>query len=309
MNHSHLTGLIAAPFTPMNPDGSVNPSLISSYYQLLKQNGVKGAFACGSTGEGASLTMDEKKAIAEAWGACAANDDEFALIMFLGGNCLAESKELALHAQANHFNAVSFTSPSYFKPSGVTLLAKMCEEVAGAVPDMPFYYYHIPVLTGVGFTMKSLLDAVHGRIPNFAGIKYTHEDFMDFSSCLRFANGRYDMLWGRDESMLPSLSLGVKGVVGSTYNYIAPLYHQLRAAFDNNDLAEARRLQQTSIDLIGLLGKYGGMGTGKAYMKLVGLDCGKFRLPVDNMSDTQFAAFEQEAKKLGFEQYASKLSQ
>ena len=252
--------------------------------------------------------MSERKMIAEAWGACAANDDEFALIMFLGGNCLAESKELVLHAQANQFNAVSFTSPSYFKPSSVSLLAAMCEEVAGVVPDMPFYYYHIPVLTGVGFTMKSLLETVHGRIPNFTGIKYTHEDFMDFSSCIHFADGQYDMLWGRDESMLPSLSLGVKGVVGSTYNYIAPLYHQLMAAFDNNDLAEARRLQQVSIDLIGLLGKYGGMGTGKAYMKLVGLDCGEFRLPVSNMSETQFAAFEQDAKKLGFDQYASKLN-
>tara|TARA_Y100001980_G_C14556886_1_gene352401 strand:+ start:43084 stop:44010 length:927 start_codon:yes stop_codon:yes gene_type:complete len=308
MNHNHLTGLIAAPFTPMNPDGSVKPSLIPAYYRLLKQNGVKGAFVCGSTGEGASLTMSERKMIAEAWGACAANDDEFALIMFLGGNCLAESKELVLHAQANQFNAVSFTSPSYFKPSSVSLLAAMCEEVAGVVPDMPFYYYHIPVLTGVGFTMKSLLETVHGRIPNFTGIKYTHEDFMDFSSCIHFADGQYDMLWGRDESMLPSLSLGVKGVVGSTYNYIAPLYHQLMAAFDNNDLAEARRLQQVSIDLIGLLGKYGGMGTGKAYMKLVGLDCGEFRLPVSNMSETQFAAFEQDAKKLGFDQYASKLN-
>ena len=309
MNHRHLTGLIAAPFTPMNPDGTVNPSLISSYYQLLKQNGVKGAFACGSTGEGASLTMDEKKAIAEAWGACAANDDDFALIMFLGGNSIPESIELAQHARDCRFDSVSFTSPFYYKPSNISLLVDTCEQVAAATPEMPFYYYHIPVLTGVNFPMKKLLELVHNRIPNFAGIKYTHEDFMDFLSCIHFAGGKYDMLWGRDESMLSALATGVKGFVGSTYNYMAPLYHQLMETSGRNDMPVARQLQQASIDLIGLLGKYGGMGTGKAFMKLVGLDCGNCRLPVSNMSDEQFTAFEQEAKSLGFEQYASKLSQ
>ena len=304
MNHSHLTGLIAAPFTPMNPDGSVNPSLISSYYQLLKQNGVKGAFACGSTGEGASLTMGEKKAIAEAWGACAANDNDFSLIMFLGGTCMADSIELALHARENNFDAVSFTSPFYFKPANISLLVDTCAEVAASVPEMPFYYYHIPVLTGVNFPMKALLERVHDRIPNFAGIKYTHEDFMDFLSCIHFANGQYDMLWGRDENMLPALSLGVKGVVGSTYNYMAPLYHQLIDAFNDNDLKEASRLQQVSIDLIGLLGKYGGMGTGKAYMKLIGLDCGEFRLPVSNMTNKQFEAFKADANQLNFQAFS-----
>ncbi len=305
MNHSHFTGLIAAPFTPMNPDGSVNTSLVPTYYQMLKHNGVRGAFVCGSTGEGASLTMSEKKEVAEAWVACAAKDSDFYLIMFLGGNCMADSIELAQHARDKNFDAVSFTSPSYFKPANVSLLVDTCEEVASAVPEMPFYYYHIPVLTGVNFSMKALLKAVHGRIPNFAGVKYTHEDFMDFLSCIHFEDGKYDMLWGRDECMLSAMTIGAKGMVGSTYNYMAPLYLQLMEAFSKNDLKIATRLQQNSIDLIGLLGKYGGMGTGKAFMKLIGLDCGRFRLPVGNMSDAQFKNFEQEAKELGFEQYAS----
>ena len=308
MKKNHIEGLIAAPFTPMNPDGSVNVALVPSYYQMLKRNGVRGAFICGSTGEGVSLTMDEKMDMASAWGSCMEQDDDFHLIMFLGGNCIEDSQELARHAKANHCTAVSFTSPSYFKPSSITSLADMCEKVAGVVPEMPFYYYHIPVLTGVGFPMISLLEAVHDRIPNFAGIKYTHEDFMDFLSCIHFADGQYDMLWGRDENMLPSLALGVKGVVGSTYNYVAPLYHQLMDAFNKNDLQEASRLQQVSIDLIGLLGKYGGISTGKAYMKLMGLDCGGFRLPVSNMTDAQYVAFTEEAKKLGFDQYVSQLS-
>ncbi len=301
-----LQGLIAAPFTPMHPDGSVHLSLIPAYYEMLKANGITGAFICGSTGEGVSLTLNEKKSVAAAWADCTRKDPQFTVMPLVGGTCLSDSIELAIHARETGLDAVSFTAPFYFKPANVDMLAQCCQEVAAAVPDMPFYYYHIPVLTGVGFPMIDLLKAVDDRIPNFAGIKYTHEDFMDFQSCIHFREGKYDMLWGRDENMLPALSLGSKGAVGSTYNYAAPLYYDLIQAFEKGELQQAQLLQQKSIDMIRLLGKYGGIATGKAYMKLIGMDCGEFRLPVSNMTPASFELFKKEVAQLGFDQYCSK---
>ncbi len=301
-----LQGLIAAPFTPMHKDGSLNLSFITSYYEMLKTNGVTGAFICGSTGEGVSMSVTEKKAVAEAWAACTKDDKNFIVMPLLGGTCIADCKELALHAREIGLDAVSFTAPFYFKPANAEMLAQCCMEVASTVPDMPFYYYHIPVLTGVDFPMYDLLTAIDGRIPNFAGIKYTHEDFMDFLSCINFKNGKYDMLWGRDENMLPALALGTKAAVGSTFNYAAPLYYKLIDAFDNGDLVTAQSLQQQSIDMIRLLGKYGGIATGKAYMKLIGLDCGEFRLPVKNMSGEEFELFKKDAEQLGFSNFCSR---
>ena len=187
------------------------------------------------------------------------------------------------------------------------MLAKACEEIAAVVPDMPFYYYHIPVLTGVGFDMYDLLKAVDGKVPNFAGVKYTHEDFMDFLSCMHFQNGKYDMLWGRDENMLSALVLGTKGAVGSTFNYAAPLYYDLIDAFNNGDLKKAQQLQQQSIDMIRLLGKYGGIATGKAYMKLIGIDCGEFRLPVKNMNAEQFEGFKKDVEQINFSSFSSQV--
>lgn len=307
MATQHLQGLIAAPFTPMQKDGSLNLALIPSYYEMLKENGVKGAFICGSTGEGVSLSVDEKKAVAEAWAACTKDDNSFTVMPLLGGTCLTDCKELALHAKEIGLDAVSFTAPFYFKPANAYVLAQCCAEVASVVPDMPFYYYHIPVLTGVGFPMYDLLKAIDGMIPNFAGIKYTHEDFMDFLSCINFQNRKYDMLWGRDENMLPALSLGTKAAVGSTFNYAAPLYNNLIDAFTNGELTKVQSLQQQSIDMIRLLGKYGGIATGKAYMKLIGLDCGEFRLPVKNMAAPDFELFEKEVNQLGFNNFCSRL--
>lgn len=302
----HLQGLIAAPFTPMDKDGNLNLSLIADYYQSLKENGVKGAFICGSTGEGVSLTMKEKMNVAEAWATCTINDKDFKVMLLLGGTCVADCIQLAKYAQQLGIYAVSFTAPFYFKPSDVENLAACCKKIADEVPDMPFYYYHIPVLTGVDFPMINLLKNIDGVIPNFAGIKYTHEDFMDFLSCINFKDGKYDMLWGRDENMLPALAVGAIGAVGSTFNYAAPLYYDLIEAFNNNDLQKAQALQQQAIDMISLLGKYGGIASGKAYMKLIGLDCGEFRLPVKNMSEEQFDLFKKDVEALNFNSFCSR---
>lgn len=309
MKIEHLHGLIAAPFTPMHKDGSLNLAVIPAYYGLLKENGVTGAFITGSTGEGVSLTLNEKKAVAEAWADCVKNDPDFKVMPLVGGTCIADCIQLAQHARKIGLYAVAFTSPFYFKPANVGMLAEACMAVAGAVPDMPFYYYHIPVLNGVDFPMIDLLHALHGKLPNFAGVKYTHEDFMDFQSCLNFADGQYDMLWGRDENMLSALAVGAKGAVGSTFNYAAPLYYRLIDAFNNNEFEQARSLQQKSIDMIRLLGKYGGISVGKAYMKLLGLDCGEFRLPVRNMSASDFEKFRDDVDKLQFQNFKSRTPQ
>lgn len=305
MEIKHLQGLIAAPFTPMHEDGSLNLSIIPDYYQFLKANGNTGAFICGSTGEGVSMTTDEKKAVAEAWAKATLDDEDFKVMMLVGGTCIADCIHLAKYARQIGLYAVSFTAPFYFKPADVNVLANCCKAIADAVADMPFYYYHIPVLTGVSVNMIDLLNCVEGTIPNFAGIKYTHEDFMDFLSCLHFKNGKYDLLWGRDENMLSALVLGAKGAVGSTFNYAAPLYYQLIDAFNNGDLETAQRLQQKSIDMITLLGKYGGIATGKAYMKQVGVDCGEFRLPVSNMNADAFEAFKKDVQQLSFDTFQS----
>ena len=171
---------------------------------------------------------------------------------------------------------------------------------------MPVYFYHIPVLTGCYVSMLDFLKEASPMIPNLAGIKYTHEDFMDFLNCMNFEDGKFDMLWGRDENLLSALVLGARGGVGSTFNYATPLYLRLIEAFDHGNLAEARKLQQLSINMIMLLGKYGGIASGKAYMKYVGMDCGQFRLPVKNMSDEKYGKFAQDVKSLNMDTFFSK---
>ncbi|HNX93486.1 MAG TPA: dihydrodipicolinate synthase family protein, partial [Syntrophomonas sp.] len=103
------------------------------------------------------------------------------------------------------------------------------------------------------------------------------------------------------------ISTGCRGAVGSTYNYAAPLYLSLIDSFNNGDLHFARQLQHISIKMISLLGKYGGMATGKAFMKYAGLDCGKSRCPVKNMTDEDYMRFLQDVRALKMDNYFSKM--
>ena len=139
MEYQKLKGLIAAPFTPMHADGNINTTIIPAYYRFLKSNGVTGAFICGSTGEGVSMTTLEKKEVAAAWAQATKGDNDFKVMMFLGGTSIADCKDLALHAKEVGLYAISFTAPFYFKPANVDVLATACAEIAAMVPDMPFY--------------------------------------------------------------------------------------------------------------------------------------------------------------------------
>jgi N-acetylneuraminate lyase len=303
-----IKGLIAAPFTPMHEDGELNEEAIARYYQFLKANKVAGAFLNGSTGEGVSLSIRERMRMAELWAQQAKKDENpMVLINLVGGTSYQECISLAKHSSDIGLDAIAVMAPYYFKPGAVGALADFVLRIGNAVPEMPVYFYHIPVLTGVYISMYDLLRAIDGKMSNFAGVKYTHEDFMDYLSCLSFANGKYDMLWGRDENLLAALALGAEGGVGSTYNYATPLYLSLIEAYQEGELTKARQLQQQSIDMIRLLGKYGGIGTGKAFMRYVGMDCGQFRSPIQPMKDEVYKAFCEDVEALQMADLFSKI--
>lgn len=292
------SGLIAAPFAPLNSDGSINPEIIEHYYHFLERNGISGVFINGTTGEGPSLTQKEKHLITSAWTACSRLSRNLKVINLVGGTSYMECIENAIHSRESGVSAIAVIAPYFFKPSDEDHLADFVARIGMAVPDMPVYFYHIPFITGVSIPMLGFLKRISGMLPNFAGIKYTHEDFMDYMSCLDYSKGRYNLFWGRDECMLSAMAIGARAFVGSTYNFAAPLYNELIKSFKNGDLSSAKKYQQKSIDMVSLLGKYGGIATGKAFMRYVGIDCGKYRSPVKNLNDEKYREFVKDVKAL-----------
>ncbi len=300
---SMIKGLICAPFTAFDELGNVDLGKVAEQARFYKNNGVSGVFACGTTGEGSSLTMPEKKALFEEWSK--QRDGGFAVIGFLGGTSVGDCIELARHAQSVGLDAVAMTAPYYQRPATVKDLALTIAQVASAVPEMPFFFYHIPVLTKVAFPMIRLLEEVDSLVPNFAGIKYTDENMMDFQLCLEFKNRKYNIMWGRDEMLLEALSIGADAFIGSTYGYMAPLYHAITEAFQAGDIKMAAALQFEAVRLITLLDKYGS-GTGKAFMRAAGLDLGPCRRPLNTLEGERYQAFLQELPATQFEEFKNR---
>jgi N-acetylneuraminate lyase len=244
--------------------------------------------------------------IAEAWISVNAGDSSFKIITMVGGNSIADAKELAAHASSIGLDGISFTSPHYFKPTSLEQLAACCMDVASSAPKLPFYYYHIPGLTGVSFPMIGLMNLLHGKLENFAGIKYSEENLVDYIQCLQFNFGAYEILWGKDECLLAALAVGGKSGIGSTYNYAMTLYRQLLTSFPAGDLQKSLEHQTQSIRMVSLLGKYGGIAGGKAFMRSLGIDCGNPRLPIAAMNENDYTLFLSDLNTIHFDDICSR---
>jgi len=294
-----LTGLVAAPFTPMDENGALNLGMVKQYADKLKTDGVKGAFVCGTTGEGMLMTSEERMAVTEKWIDHQSND--FKVIVHVGTTSLKQSNALAVHAQDAGAYAVGCMGPMFLKPSTVDDLVSFCAGVASGAPNIPFYYYHIPSVSNVTLSMPEFLEKAKAVIPNLAGIKFTHRNMMEMFQCLRADNGKWDILHGFDEELLCGLSLGAKGAVGSTFNYLASVYLKLMKAFQEGNLEEAREYQAKSVKFIDILIRYGGgVIGGKPIMKFVGLDCGSLRAPAHNFSADELKKYKIELDEIGF---------
>lgn len=302
---SKLSGLIAAPFTPLDSADNVAFDKISDIARLYIKNGVAGAFIIGTTGECASLTYEEKRDVIEQWGKD--KGENLKVISMLGGTCIKEMKTLACHAQQKEIDGISMLCPYYFKPSSMTDLVEICKIVAASAPELPFYYYHIPSMTGGRFSMLRFLQLAIKEIPTMAGIKYTHYDLLDFQACKNLAGNKYSLLWGTDEALLSGLVAGADGAVGSTYNYAAPLYIDLLKKLENGDLAGARENQQAAVAMVQVLMKYGGGVAGKGFMKLIGLDCGGYRFPLRSLTDHTIMEMKKDLEGIGFFNFCSKI--
>jgi N-acetylneuraminate lyase len=299
MNSRRLHGLVAATHTPFRTDGSMDLAVVDRQAEHLKAGGVGYVFVGGTTGESASLTVEERRLLTQRWSEVVQGTG-LGLVVHVGANCIADSRALAAHAESVGAVAISALAPSYFKPRSLDVLIACCAEVASAAPATPFYYYDIPVLTGVSFPMVDFLEKAPEKIPTLAGLKFTNPDLMAYQFCLRSGGGRWDLPFGVDEHFLGALAMGARGAVGSGFNFAAPIYRRLLAAFGRGDLEAARVEQFRGAQLVQLLVRYGYMGGAKAVMEMLGVPVGPARLPNTSLDAAQKAQLRAELETLGF---------
>ena len=157
-----ITGLIVASFTPFTDNGLVNYEIIDNYAEFLYSQKLSGVFINGTTAEGLSLTTEERIRIAEYWVKYKKNN--FRIIVHVGSTSIKESEILACHAEKIGAWGVGMQGPCFFRPATVESLVNFCGAVASKAKSLPFYYYHMPVMTGVNFKMVDFLKAADGKV-------------------------------------------------------------------------------------------------------------------------------------------------
>ncbi len=293
-----LRGIIPATPTPMTEDGSIFPDYVPTLMNHLVSQKVQGIFACGTTGEFASLTVNEQIRMLEAFRD--ATPSGISLIAHVGRGSVAEACEVSKAAARMQVDRVSIAPPHYYKIGDARMLTEICARVAESADGLPFYYYHIPALSGTSVMMRDFVPLAIKAIPNFKGVKFTNENLMDFMSCVDEFGECAEMIYGRDEMLLAGIATGADAAIGSTFNYMAPVYAQIMQSFQNGDHVSARRWQARAVSVIRLFSRYGGSAVTKAMMKIVGVDCGPNRQPLRNHAKEERTALKNDLEKTGF---------
>lgn len=294
--------IFAATYTPFTSDFNLNLDVLEDYSNYLTNNKIDGVFVNGSTGDFASMTIAERKELLEGW---ADKKNGLWLINHVGDISLKNAMDLADHAK-DKADAIAALAPFYFKPSSVDKLVEYCLNIAQCAPEIPFYFYHLPALTHVDFDMKIFLEKAVATIPSFAGIKFTQNDIVAYQEVRAQGEGK-DIFFGVDEAFLPSLAAGAKGWVGSTFNHLTPLYHEIADHFKQGDLQKAGDLQLMAIEFVQTLAGYGGFnGGGKSFMKELGVDCGPSRFPHRTLEASELKEVSKIFKESGLNDYFGK---
>jgi N-acetylneuraminate lyase len=297
-----LTGLFAATHTPTTASGELNLDPVEPLAAHLLADGCSGAFVGGTTGECHSFSCQERMELAARWTEVASGSD-LRVVIHVGANAIPDACQMAAHAQQSGADAIATMAPFFFKPTTVDALLDYLEPIAQAAAETPMYYYDIPSMTGVQLPMVEMLEKAAARIPSLRGMKYTNMDLMQMQRCIDVAGGAFDVLFGHDPALAAGWRLGIRGAVGSTYNFAAPIYTRLIAAIDAGDEAEMQRLQLESCKLTAMLFEIGFLPATRMIMGRLGVDVGPPRTPLSPLSDQQVEELDAGLAELDFDQW------
>ena len=293
-----IKGIVAATFAAYNKDGGLNTDIIITIVEKLIADGVSGVYICGTNGEGPNMTVEERMAVAEAYVKAARK--RILVLVHVGHTSIMESRKLAAHAAAIGADAFSAVAAFYFKPVSVQNLVDCMAEIASAAPNLPFYYYHMPSLTGIGMDMVDFLKLGETAIPNLAGIKYTASTLYEYQACLNYKAGMFDALFGFDEMLLSALIVGAEGAIGSTYTFAAPVYLNIIELYRAGKLDEARKVQLTMVNVIRCITRHPSIAAQRAIMKMLDMDLGDARLPLTSLTQQAYDQLKTDLEELDF---------
>lgn len=268
-----IKGVVVPLITPYAQSGEINLEALKAHVEHLMAAGVHAFMLCGTTGEVAYLSLDERKRIAET--VIEQVSKRLPVLVQVGAASTRDSLLLAEHAAHSGADAIGILAPYYYSLTDDDLIRHFCD-VADAVPDMNTYLYNIPQNTGNKISVR-VSSAVAARCQNVIGEKDSSGDLTTFAEKVGILEGQYDLLNGPDMLILPALTLGAVGAVCGNANVFPELFVSLFNAWWDNDLKQAQHHQRKVHEVIGIA--KGDISMFKGLLAHRGLDVGQVRAP------------------------------
>jgi dihydrodipicolinate synthase/N-acetylneuraminate lyase len=224
--------LIVASVTPLTDGGSaVDEAAIGEYVAFLESHGADGVFACGTTGEGVLLTLDERRRTVAAFRDAVRGT----LFVHAGAQTTAETVALAAHASEIGADAVAVIPPPYF-PLDASALTAHFVAAARACAPLPFYCYAFAARSGYPLPVE-VIERIRDQVDNLAGLKVSESPFERVEPYLGLG---LPVLVGNEPLIPDGLA---RGAIGSVSGMAAALPEVVRAALDDPTDANAARLR------------------------------------------------------------------
>lgn len=291
-----FSGISAPQLTPFYDDGEVNYTEYTRLTRFLAEGGVKGIFVCGTTGEFANLTIEERKRLLTA--AKEGAGTECRILYNITALNLKDIEELIAWAKQEEADAVSITAPYYHGYDHIALTDYFIKVSKMAAP-LPVYLYHIPSMVHNTISPE-ILEAVCGTCGNVRGIKDSSMDFMTFLKFQMAAPDKdFEILTGNDAQVLTALQAGGGGAVIALAGVFPKLCTTIYDCFQDGDLRGARMAQETILKLRDLVRGTIPVTAHKEMLRMQGFAMGKARFPFRELTETEQNKIRETVQKLG----------
>lgn len=230
-----FTGAMVAIVTPFR-GGHVDRDRLANLIEFQIAGGIDAIVPCGTTGESATLTPEEHKAVVEF--TIGVVKGRVPVIAGTGSNATAEAIEYTRHAKEAGADAALLITPYYNRPTQEGLYQHYLA-VAAAV-DIPLIPYNVPGRTGVNMLPETV--ARLASVRNIVGIKEASGSIVQVSEIIHKCPETFAVLSGEDAANWPILAVGGKGMISVTANVAPGDVAAMWDAFSKGDYEEARRL-------------------------------------------------------------------
>lgn len=271
--------LIVAAITPLTDDGAaLDAAAVPAYVAFLESHGADGVFACGTTGEGVLLSLDERRRAAEAYRAALGG----ALVVHAGAQTTADTVLLASHAREIGADAVAVIPPPYFPLDDESLTAHFVAAARAASP-LPFYCYAFAPRSGYPLPIE-VIRRIGASVDNLAGLKVSETPFERVAPYLELG---LPVLIGSEPLITAGLA---RGALGTVSGMAAAFPDVVRAGLDAGDEAAATRLGELRRAMEGS-GQF--IAAAKHVLGIRGVPVGRgMRAPLRTLSTTEAAELE-----------------